>query len=88
MAFKQLTRDKAKYWINLDQVAYIRQHEDGSSLIQFAAIADHSSLSMQVDQSPDEIFHQTQTRGFNRCLEAVHSLTGYSKATDRSSPTS
>ena len=56
MAFKQLTRDKAKYRINLDQVAYIRQHEDGSSLIQFAAIADHSSLIMQVDQSPDEIF--------------------------------
>ncbi len=56
MAFKRVTRGTTKYWINLDQVAYIRQHEDGSSLIQFAAVADHSSLSMQVDQSPDEIF--------------------------------
>ena len=56
MAFKKVTRDTTKYWINLDQVAYIRQHEDGSSPIQFAAVADHSSSSLQVDQSPDESF--------------------------------
>jgi hypothetical protein len=45
MAFKEVTGGDVVYWINTDQIAYVRKAAAGS-IIEFGAISDHRSLSL------------------------------------------
>jgi len=54
MAYKEVTSGDDIYWINLEQVAYIRKTPDGS-LIQFSALSDSHSLSLHANETPEQI---------------------------------
>jgi hypothetical protein len=63
MAFKQVTRGNAKYWINLDQVAYIRQHEMAAALFSLPRLPTTACRSISRLM---KCLRQIQTRGFSR----------------------
>ena len=54
MAFKEVTAGNEIYWINTDQIAYVRKVSTGS-VIQFGALADNQSLSLTVNETPEQI---------------------------------
>jgi hypothetical protein len=54
MAYRQVTPGGEMHWVNLDQIAYIKDTSDGS-YIQFGVLADNRSLGLHVDQRADEI---------------------------------
>jgi hypothetical protein len=54
MAFKEVTCGTEIYWINTDQIAYVRKVPSGS-VVQFAAIADNQSISLTVNETPEQI---------------------------------
>jgi hypothetical protein len=54
MAFKETTYGDQTYWVNTDQIAHVKKVPDGS-LIQFAALSDNKSLTLHVNQTPEQI---------------------------------
>ena len=54
MAWKHHTKGKATYFVNLEQVAYLQQHESATT-ITFTATAENGNLSIAVDQRAVEI---------------------------------
>jgi hypothetical protein len=56
MAWKRLTHNKVNYFVNLEEVAYLRVVNESTTKIVFAALGgDSNQLSIIVNQSPDEI---------------------------------
>jgi hypothetical protein len=64
MAFKEVTAGKEIYWINTDQIAYVRKVPEGS-VIQFNAVADHQTISLTVNESPEQILGSGHVRTFS-----------------------
>jgi len=54
MAFKEVTSGTEIYWINTDQIAYVRKTPIGST-IQFGAAIDNKILSLAVNEAPEQI---------------------------------
>jgi hypothetical protein len=63
MAFKEVTGGNEIYWINTDQIAYVRKVAAGS-IIEFGAISDHRSLSLTVNETPEQILGAGGLRTF------------------------
>jgi hypothetical protein len=64
MAFKEVTAGNEIYWINTDQIAYIRKVPEGS-VIQFNAVADKQTISLTVKESPEQILGSGHVRSFS-----------------------
>lgn len=54
MAWKRLTYGEVNYFVNVNEIAYIQQHENVSAIV-FSARAEHGSLRIIVDQKPHQI---------------------------------
>lgn len=54
MAWKRLTYGQVNYFVNINEIAYIQEHENVSTIV-FSARAEHGSLRINIDQKPHEI---------------------------------
>lgn len=64
MAFKEVTGGAEIYWINTDQIAYIRKIANGS-IIQFNALSDNQTISLTVNEPPEQILGSGYVRTFS-----------------------
>ena len=55
MAFKELTNAAGVHWVNTDQIAWVFAIKSGGSAIQFATVSDSRTLTLNVNETPEQI---------------------------------